>query len=616
MKDLIVAIFNIFKYVGKFFTLIRNTLFNLLLLAIIIVIIISYFSKSELEIANNSILRLDISGNIVEEKKNLSPFEKYMEEQFFADSRQTETLLQDIIDIIDAGREDNRISVLLLNLKNMGGAGMNQLTRIGRALEEFKQAGKKVISAEDFYSQSQYYLASYSDHIGINPMGAVDLHGFGVYRLYFKDGVDKLKVNYNIFRVGSFKSALEPFTRNNMSPEDKNQNSLWLTSLWENYTSRITKNRDIPLTNIKNYTNNIEQGLRKAQGSTARLAFNTGLVDEIWTRQEINNHLAKLTNRKNKKLSVISSAKYFSTITPSYSNGRISENKIGLIVAEGNILPGKQPQGTIGGDSLAKLIKRARNNNDIKALVLRINSGGGSAFASEVIRQELLEFQKSDKPVVVSMGSVTASGGYWIAANADEIWASESTITGSIGVFGAIPTFENTLADLGVYSDGTGTTPLAAGLNLTRPLPESLKQAIQLSVSQNYSLFLDIVANGRDIEKSRVEELAQGRIYDGRTAQGLGLVDKLGNLDEAILSAGNLAGLDLYETEYIQPQTSVRDQVMKYFTTSLNVLSKMTNSTHSLADKLHAEIINQASELIFLDDPNHIFAHCLVRPVI
>jgi protease-4 len=614
MKDLILAIVNIFKYVGRIFTFIRNVLFNLALLTIVAFLLFAIIPKEVSHIPSQSILRLDLFGDIVEEKKVYGSVEKLLGDSVDPDAAEPETVLQDILDIIDNAAADDRIVALLLNLKHMENAGLDQLQIIGQALANFKKTGKPIIAAEDYYSQAQYYLASYADKLFLNPMGGVDIHGFGVYRLYFREAMEKLAINYNIFKVGTYKSALEPFTRDNMSPEDRKQNEAWLSALWQVYQEDIGQQRKLSKETIENYTANISESLKSTEGDTAQLALKTGLVDQLATRSEITAYLAALTKSPEMKPSMVGTADYYDSIIPSYNKIDWQGDKVGLIIAEGNILPGKQPPGLIGGDSLATLIKKAREDKQVKALVVRINSGGGSAFASEIIRQELLLLQKKGKPLVISMGAVAASGGYWIAADADEIWASAATITGSIGIFGAIPTFEKTLSSLGIYSDGTGTTPLAAGLNLTQPLPESLKDAIQQAITHNYDQFLQLVATGRELEKSRVAELAEGRIYDGKAALAIGLVDKLGSLEDAIDAAANLAGVTDYSTEYIRPAATFKEQVLQFFAGQIEPLTALLGKNdHPLVKKVKNILEHKFSEFILLDDPRGIYAYNPIR---
>ena len=611
MKVLILAVCNVFKYVGRFFTVIRNFLLNVLFLVAVIAIVFAFIPREVAQIPIGAVLRLDVSGDIVEEKKLLSSFEKLFGESFSLDAPEPETALQDILDTINNGAADDRIAVLLLNLKDMASAGLNQLLTIGAALDRFKQTGKSVVAVEDYFTQAQYLLAAHATKVMVNPMGGVDLHGFGVYHLYFKDALEKLKINYNVFKVGTYKSALEPFTRESMSPADQQQNEQWLTALWQVYTGAIAKQRNISPTAIQLYTDNIAEALRSTGGNTAQLALATGLVDQIATRQEAAAYIDSLTPIAAGVAKIVASADYLDAMPPSYQEVTSKQSKVGLIIAEGTILPGKQPPGMIGGDSLAQLIKNARENEAVKTLVLRINSGGGSAFASEIIRQELLELKKSGKPLVVSMGAVAASGGYWIAADADEIWASPATITGSIGIFGAIPTFERTLAAIGVFRDGLGTTPLAAGLDITQPLPEALKDAIQQSIEYNYDQFLQIVANGRKITKRKVAELAEGRVYDGQTAQTLGLVDNLGSLEDAIEAAAKLAKLQDYATEYIRSPVSIKEHFLQFLTTGQALLVDNQHSQLSTVTQFKKTLSRQLERILPAGDPRGVYAQCL-----
>ncbi len=610
MKYIFAAVVNIFKYIGRFFTFIRNFLLNVLLLIVLIAIVFAFIPRETTKIPIGAVLRLDISGEIVEETKLLNSFEKFFSQSLSFDVPEPQTALQDILDVIDTGAQDDRIAVMLLNLKDMSRAGLNQLQTIGQALDRFKKAGKTVIAVEDYYTQAQYFLAAHASKVMVNPMGGVDIHGFGVFHLYFKDALDKLKINYNIFRVGTYKSALEPFIRNSMSPADQQQNEVWLSALWQVYTGEIARQRNITPAAISNYTNNIAEMLRSTGGNTAQLALATGLVDQIATREEATAYLDALMPVAAGSAKILASADYLAALTPSYQEEGGQQAKVGLIIAEGTILPGKQPPGMIGGDSLALLIKNAREDKQVKALVLRISSGGGSAFASEIIRQELLALKKSGKPVVVSMGSVAASGGYWIAADANEIYASEATITGSIGIFGAIPTFEKTLAELGIYRDGLGTTPLAAGLDITQPLPEPLKDAIQQTIDYNYDQFLQIVATGRNMKKSEVAEIAEGRVYDGQTAQALGLVDKLGNLADAIDGAAQLAGLQDYATEYIRSPVSIKEHFLQFLTTGRIFLTNSQLNQMPAVATLHKTLTRQLAYILPLNDPNGVYAQC------
>ena len=614
MKVLFRAIFAVFRFLGRVLSLVRNTLFNLLLLAVIILVVSSFFTTTkELIIHDKTALVLAITGDIVEEKRITDPVNELLGESLGIKDIPRETLLQDVLDAIRAASTDPRISCLELNLENMDKAGIDQLQSIGNELNEFKKHGKKVIAAEDFYSQKKYYLASYADTIILNPMGGVDLHGFGVYSLYFKDALDKLRVHYHIFRVGKYKSAVEPLMDNSMSPEAKGQNQQWLTSLWQSFSADICKNRSLPAEALDDYINNISQKLASADGDTAVLAQKSGLVDALKTHGELRDYLIGLTAADaTTDFRQVSYRDYLKTIsTPSEGSGK-TQDKIGIIVAEGTILGGEQPAGTIGSDSLSALIRDARTDSQVKAVVLRVNSGGGSVFASEAIRQELLELKKSGKPYVVSMGSVAASGGYWIAAQADEIWAAPTTITGSIGIFGAIPTFEDTLDNLGIHHDGTGTTTLAAGLDLTQPMSPLLAKTIQLYVERGYRQFLSIVADGRKLDPSIMDTIAEGRVFDGKKAQQLGLIDKLGTLQDAVASAARIAGVTNYTTEYLHKPLSIKTKFMQQFSSAIaGTLSSAVSPWKESLGRL-SHLFAPLHQAMQFNDPQGIYAQCMI----
>jgi protease-4 len=617
MKDLLRSIFNIFRWMGKFLSGVRVFTLNMVFLALlgfIIVSIVSRFASDQETIGPaKGALILSLSGNIVEEKQPIDPFSAMLNETFDLNTLPDETLFQDILDAIESAETDDNVSLILLDLSKLGSVGLNQLKSIGIALNSFKESGKKVIAAEDAYEQKAYYLASFASEIYLNPMGAVDLHGIGSYRLFFKDGLDKLRINYNIFRVGTFKSALEPVMRNSMSPAARSQNMTWLTALWQVITTDIIRERKLKPDTIDNYTRNIASELLTAGGDTAQLALNSGLVDGLKSREELRSFLRSLAGAEGiDSFNHIPLQDYLNTIPRSFVSPPDENGNIGIIVAEGSILNGDKPVGVIGGDSMAKMIREARNDAHINALVLRIVSGGGSVFASEIIRQEILEFRKTGKPLVVSMGAMAASGGYWIAADADKILASAVTLTGSIGIFAAIPTFEDSLGEIGVYSDGVGTTTLAAGLDITRPLSPLLKEAIAINLRHGYDQFLEIVGNGRGIKRQQVMALAEGRVFDGKAALQLGLVDELGNLDDALDAAADLAGLEDYSASYIRRPLSAQEEFLQFFQGTVAYLFQNSSIPPVLLNTLN-RLLEPVSEFTSLNDPKGLYAHCLVQ---
>ncbi len=616
MKDLISSIWNIFRWIGKFITGVRIFTLNIVFLGLLIFFLISLLSsrspQQNVAVSDSGALLLSLSGDIVEEKQPSDPVSTMINDKLGFNTLPSETLFQDILDSIEEAATDANVTFILLDLSELDSVGLNQLQTIGASLTAFKSSGKKVIAAEDFYSQKAYYLASFADEIYLNPMGGVDLHGIGTFRLFFKDAIDRLKINYNIFRVGTFKSALEPVIRNSMSNEARSQNMSWLTTLWDTITTDIIRERELKPDAIKIYTEHIASELATVGGDTARLALETGLVDGLKTREELRAYLTTLSGKDKKGyFKHITLNKYLTTIPSSYTNAPTEPGTIGIIIAEGAILNGKQPVGMIGGDTMVNLIREARENNNINALVLRVVSGGGSVFASEVIRQEILEYKKTGRPLVISMGSMAASGGYWIAADADKIFASPVTLTGSIGIFAAIPTFENSLSELGIYSDGVGTTSLAAALDITRPMSPLLKEAIEINLNHGYEQFLDIVSNGRAIKHSELSNIAEGRVFDGKKALELGLVDKLGNLEDAIESAASLAGLNEYTASYISRPLTVQEEFIQMFTGTIltSITSLLPPAFLAIVEKLAAPV----KEILLFNDPKGLYAHCLIH---
>ncbi len=614
MKNIFTALATLFRWIGKFLSTTRSILGNLLFLLIVVMILTTFFFEKKPPIIHNAALILSLSGDIVEEKHITNPISELLSELSQTTQTPAETLLQDVLDAIHHAATDSQIKCILLNLHDLGTVGLDQMQTIGEALNQFKKSGKKVIAAEDYYQQKSYYLASFASEIYLNPMGAVDLHGFGAYHLFFREALEKLRINYHVFRVGTYKSAVEPILRDSMSEEAKGQMQGLLTSLWSLFTTDITRQRSLPEGAIDQYANNIPAKLTAAEGSTARLALDSKLVDGLKSREEIRDYLEKQTApAPDHGFSQVALNEYLRTITPSYQPPLVAAvNTIGIIIAEGMILDGKQPVGSIGGDTLAAVIRKARLDPAVKAVVLRVNSGGGSAFASEIIRQEILELKKAGKPLVVSMGSTAASGGYWIAANADEIWASAATITGSIGIFAAIPTFENSLASLGIHSDGIGTTQLASGLNLSRPLTPPLQEALQMTLNHGYQQFLSLVANGRNMNMEKVETLAEGRVFHGKEAQQLGLVDKIGTLADAIESAAKIAKIKEYSASYIEKPRTLRDEMLGFFKGEIiTALLRQTMSKPLAQQMVH--LTAPLREFLLFNDPAGLYAHSLIQ---
>lgn len=579
------------------------------LIIIVVMVVITINSRPE-PIPQNAALHIAPEGTIVDQYTYTPTLFGMLE------PAEREVLLQDIISTIDAAATDKRINSLILELNYFDGAAVSKLEEIGAALQRFKANDKQVVAVSDNYSQSQYLLASFADQIHLNPMGAVEITGFSSFQPYFKDALDKLKVKIHTFKVGRYKSAVEPLTRNDMSDAARQQRSAWLNALWQNYSSRIESQRGLPKGALDDYINTMDSALEARQGNTAQLAFDAGLVDALSTRQQMHDALTEIAGTdSNGSYPQVSMARYLLEVrNQQVVDNLMKQDKIAVVVAKGNILDGYQPSGTIGGDSLAELLQQVRNNGNVDALVLRVDSGGGSAFASEIIRQEVLQIKAQGIPVVVSMGSVAASGGYWIAANADQIWANPTTLTGSIGVFGIFPNVEESLAEIGISSDGVATSELAGFNSPTKPLSDKAARVMQSGVDGIYLKFLQLVADARNSDTDSVHQIAQGRVWIGERAQELGLVDELGSLSDAINAAAQLAGINDYSVQVVEKPLSFEEQLIR----ELNNGNVSITSWLQL-DSLLPESISQAvsdataaltGELNSLNDPQKIYLRC------
>jgi protease-4 len=608
---------------GKFFAGItkvyrgfRSVILNLLFIFLILGLIGSFLGQPPVIVERGSALLLNPEGILVDQQTYIDPLDALVADSVGTDL-DGEVLLRDVLNAIELASNDDDISSIVLTLSNLQPSGFSKLQEIGNALTTFRESGKKVYAYADNYSQGQYYLASHADEIMLNPMGNINLEGFSTYQTYYKDALDKLGINVHIFRVGEYKSAVEPFERNDMSPAAREANQEWLGDLWQLYTSGVASARGIDPEFINGFINTLDQHLAEFNGDMASLVLDRNLVDQILDRGQANDYLKNEIGADNsgEDFLYIAMDNYLSARNDQLNSLQQNGDKVGLIVASGTIYDGYRNAGEIGGDSLQDLIRRARENDTIKALVLRIDSGGGSAFASEVIRSELEMLQDSGKPLVVSMGSVAASGGYWIATPADEIWASPSTITGSIGIFGLYPTFEDSFEKLGLNTDGLGTTDLAGALNIGRELPVLAENVLQSMLEDGYNRFINLVANTRNMSIEEVDAIAQGRVWSGEDAYNLGLVDNLGNLDAAIASAASLAGLSEYSTRIVEQPLSPGQQLLQDLTN--NVLVEIFQSrqqvfvtqTNILSD-FYRELNNDLQALIQFNDPNALYLHC------
>src|SRR6187397_2468077 len=542
---------------------------HLLVLLTIFGFVVGALRTSIPHIADASALVIAPKGEIVEQLSG-SPVDQAMA-RVQGDARE-ETLLWDLVDALKAAKKDARIAAVVIDLDYMSGGGQPTLAEFTAAIKDFRSSGKKVVAHATSFLQESYYVAAAADEIYLDPMGLVAIDGYDRYRTYYKDLLDKLGVEVNLFRVGAYKSAAEVYVRSDMSPEDREESLAYLNGLWFNYRKAVAESRGLTPTDISDYVNNSVPAMLAAKGNSAKVALDAKLVTGLKSSIDVERRMVELVGGDSKKTEEKVEAdksdageSYNSTSLEDYlrvvqaekrarSGGK---DKIGVIVAAGEILDGSQPPGTVGGETAAMLIRQAREGDDVKAIVLRVDSPGGSVFASEQIYREVRAAQEAGKTVVVSMGDLAASGGYYIASSADEIWAHPATITGSIGIFGAIPTFQNTLKKIGVSVDGVGTTSLSGQLRLDRAMGPDAKILLQSFIERGYEEFLAHVAEGRKKTRDEVHAIAQGRVWIGTDAKKNGLVDQLGLFDQAVKSAAKLADLTGdYEVERIEPELS------------------------------------------------------------
>lgn len=616
MRKLFSILGFILSKIGRSITFTRNLILNLFFITFIAIIVIALQQQDNTPVAyaDNTALVLNLNGVLVDQPKLVDPFDQVIGELVESKSVVNEIAISDVVNVIHNAKTDNSISALVLDLALLKPASLTKLTDISEALTAFKKSGKPIYAYGDHFSQEQYFLASFADEILLNPAGGVLLQGYGSYSLYFKDAIEKLNLSSHVFRVGTYKSFVEPFTRSSMSAESKEAKLNWLNQLWDTYTSIVANNRGINADDVAPKAELFITRLQSVNGDIAQYALQQKLVDQLLTREEISRYLTKKLNGESEQFEQIEFLDYLA-MQPTQFQEQSFANKpgVGIIFANGQILDGNQPAGAIGGKSLSKLLLQAKDDDKIKALVLRIDSPGGSAFASEQIRTAILEVKQAGKPVVVSMGSVAASGGYWIASAADEIWAKPTTITGSIGIFGMFATTEKLLAKMGIYSDGVGTTDYT-GLSVNRELPAHMAQIIQMTVENGYSNFLNVVAEGRDMTTQQVDEIAQGRVWTGRDALRLGLVDSLGSLNEAIESAATKAEVSSDSLILIQTPRSERDKLLSMFTQSvaMQVLTEFNINPNGNVATWLAAVSNQAAQFNNYSDPQGLYVECLV----
>ncbi|HCM4524692.1 TPA: signal peptide peptidase SppA [Salmonella enterica subsp. enterica serovar Javiana] len=612
MRTLWRFIAGFFKWTWRVLNFVREMVLNLFFIFLVLVgvgIWMQIGNGSNSEQTARGALLLDISGVIVDKPSTNHRLGALGRQLFGASSdRLQENSLFDIVNAIRQAKDDRNITGIVLDLKNFTGADQPSMRYIGKALREFRDSGKPIFAVGENYNQGQYYLASFANKIWLSPQGQVDLHGFATNGLYYKTLLDKLKVSTHVFRVGTYKSAVEPFIRDDMSPAAREADSRWIGELWQNYLHTVSANRQISPQQLFPGAQAIIDGLTSVGGDTAKYALDHKLVDALASSADVEKALTKQFGWSKTENNYRAISYYdYSLKTPADTGGTIA-----VIFANGAIMDGEETPGNVGGDTTASQIRDARLDPKVKAIVLRVNSPGGSVNASEVIRAELAAAKAAGKPVVVSMGGMAASGGYWISTPANYIVASPSTLTGSIGIFGVINTVENSLSSIGVHSDGVSTSPLA-DISMTKALSPEVQQMMQLSIEYGYKRFITLVADARKRTPEQIDKIAQGHVWTGEDAKANGLVDSLGDFDDAVAKAAELAKLKQWHLDYYQDEPTVLDMVMDSMTGSVRAMlpeaiqAMLPAPLVSAANTVKAE----GDKLAAFNDPQNRYAFCL-----
>ncbi|HHF7125449.1 TPA: signal peptide peptidase SppA [Haemophilus influenzae] len=608
--------FRVLKFCWKALCFIRDLVMNVVFLGFVFLLmaIISFSSggKKSITLTGEGALLLNLDGYLADNRDETLRWQDALSE-LNGEHVPRKISTFDVVFAIQQAEDDPKIKGLVLDLNYFEGADLPALDFIGSAISHFKDAGKPVIAYADNYSQGQYYLASFADEIYLNSIGSVDIHGLSQENLYFKEMLDKLAVTPHIFRVGTYKSAVEPFLRNDMSAEAKANMQRWLGEMWNNYVLSVSENRNIKKDNVLPNAKQYLSDLKALKGNSTAYAQQRGLVTDVVTRLDLDKKLTALFGKgSDGKANLIEFDDYLTQLPDRLEHYNVP-NKIVVVNVEGAIIDGESDDENSGGDTIARILRKAYDDNSVKAVVLRVNSPGGSAFASEIIRQETENLQKIGKPVIVSMGAMAASGGYWISSTADYIIADENTITGSIGIFAMFPTFENSIKKIGVSSDGVSTTELA-NTSAFSPLAKPVQDIYQTEIEHGYDRFLEIVSKGRQLSKTQVDKLAQGQVWLGSDAFQNGLVDEIGSFNEAVNKAEQLVNQ--------RQDTAVQDFSVEWFTDdNVSLISTLLRDTKKGAQEqlakwlgLPAPIQKLQKELNVLtkfNDPKGQYLYCL-----
>ena len=546
------------------------------------------------------------SGALVEDAPAPTPLAALFNQEY-----QQPTVLQDIISAIRWAAEDDRISAVVLDLENVSGPTTSQTVEISAAIAEFKDAGKPVIARADFYSQANYLLAAQADQVLLHPEGGLFLEGFSVYRAYLRTFLERVRVTMHVFRAGDNKSAVEPYLRDDMSDGEREVITRWLTGLWSAFTGLAESGRGMPLGSMDAFIAAFPEKLNASQNDLAETLLAAGWIDVLADHAEMDAALIKWVGAEDEAglAPMVTLEQYQEELATRRSETEQGLPLIAIVPVEGTLVPGENEEGMAGSDTITHYIETALEADALAAMVLRVNSPGGSVFASEQIRRKLFEVRERGIPLVVSMGSVAASGGYWIAAEADEIWALPTTITGSIGAFSAFPTIEGVFDYIGVTVDGLGTTSLAGAASFERGLSPEMASIVQALSVGAYQDFVQLVANGRGMTREAVEQVADGLVWTGQEAAMNGLVDGLGGLDEAVAAAASLAGVEQWRTRRTSVPPSFESLFIEELSRSLTQSVLPKGAWFQALANSFTPVVKSVSSL---RDPAHLYVQCLL----
>lgn len=599
------AIARIFGFLWQAVDGLRRLVMNLLFLLVLGLLIAALLVEREDRVVDGSVLVLHPTGQLVEQVSVADPLGLLQR-----GSSPQQTMLRDVLDALDAARADPRIKGLAIETDGLDGAGLSKLQEVQVAIDRFRAAGKPVLAWGSHFTQGQYYLGSLADEVHMAPDGFVLLQGFASYPTYYKGLLDKLGVRVHVFRVGTFKSAVEPYTRAGMSPEDRRASQDLLDTQWAAWRDGVATHRHLGAQALDQLVDDYPGRLAAAGGDAARVAVDAGLVDRLLAADEWE---ALLRERFGDSADGTGPRRtglhdYLASVRGEQAQGG---DTIAVVAVQGTIVDGEQPPGVAGGDTVARLLKQVRDDDQVKALVLRIDSPGGSVFASERIRREVQRVREAGKPVVASMSSLAASGGYWVAMGADEVWAGAATVTGSIGIFGLFPDLSEPLGRIGLSVDGVGTSPAAGGLDPRRPLSPAVSAALQAGVENGYRRFIDLVVKARGMRPEAVEAVAEGRVWSGSQAIEKGLVDHLGGLGDAVAAAARRAGVETYRVEWVEPRLSARDEILERLLRAGGGEADDVRARAAPWARVIGALQEEFGAMLRWNDPFDTYAHCL-----